>query len=63
MERKVVVRGIAAGKRAIGAGIAKVALTPEDASKLVKTGDVLVATMTNPDYVPFMKLSEAIVTD
>ncbi len=63
VERKVVVRGIAAGKRAIGAGIAKVALTPEDASKLVKTGDVLVATMTNPDYVPFMKLSEAIVTD
>jgi pyruvate,water dikinase len=62
-ERKVVIKGIAAGKRDIGAGIAKVALTPEDASKLVEKGDVLVATMTNPDYVPFMKLSEAIVTD
>jgi len=56
-------RGIAAGKRDIGAGIAKVVFTPEDASKLVEKGDVLVATMTNPDYVPFMKLSEAIVTD
>jgi len=63
VELKVVVKGIAAGKRAIGAGLAKVVLTPEDASKLVKKGDVLVVTMTNPDYVPFMKLSGAIVTD
>lgn len=63
VERKVVVRGIAAGKRAIGAGLAKVVLTPEDASKLMKKGDVLVTTMTNPDYVPFMRLSGAIVTD
>jgi len=63
VERKVAVRGIAAGKRAIGAGLAKLVLTPEDASKLMKKGDVLVTTMTNPDYVPFMKLSGAIVTD
>ena len=63
VERKVVVKGIAAGKRAVGAGVAKVVLTPEDASKLMEKGDVLVATMTNPDYVPFMKLSGAIVTD
>jgi pyruvate,water dikinase len=63
VERKVVVRGIAAGKRAIGAGLAKVVLTPKDASKLMKKGDVLVTTMTNPDYVPFMRLSGAIVTD
>jgi len=62
-ERKVVVKGIAAGKRDVGTGIAKVVLTPEDASKLVEKDDVLVATMTNPDYVPFMKLSGAIVTD
>jgi pyruvate,water dikinase len=63
IERKVIVKGIAAGKRDIGAGLAKVALTPEDASKLMKKGNVLVTTMTNPDYVPFMKLSGAIVTD
>ena len=62
-ERKVAVKGIAAGKRDVGAGVAKVVLTPEDASKLVEKGDVIVATMTNPDYVPFMKLSRAIVTD
>jgi len=62
-ERTVVVKGIAAGKRAIGAGPAKVILTPEDASKIMKKGDVLVTTMTNPDYVPFMKQASAIVTD
>lgn len=63
MERKVVVKGIAAGKRAVGAGVAKIALTPDDASKLMEKGDILVTTMTNPDYVPFMKLSGAIITD
>jgi len=63
MERKVVVKGIAAGKRDIGAGIAKVVMTPDDALRLMKKGDVLVTTMTNPDYVPFMKMAGAIVTD
>jgi len=62
-EWKVVAKGIAAGKRDIGVGAAKVVLTPEDASKLMKKGDILVTTMTNPDYVPFMRLSGAIVTD
>ena len=62
-ERTVVVKGIAAGKRAIGAGPAKVILTPEDASKVMRKGDVLVTPMTNPDYVPFMKQASAIVTD
>jgi pyruvate,water dikinase len=36
---------------------------PEDAAKLVKKGDVLVTTMTNPDFVPYMRLANAIVTD
>ncbi len=63
IERKVIVKGIAAGKRDIGAGIAKVVLTLEDASRLVEKGDVLVTTITNPDYVPFMKMAGAIVTD
>jgi len=63
VEMKVVAKGIAAGKRDIGFGVAKVVLTPEDASKLMKKGDILVTTMTNPDYVPFMRLASAIVTD
>jgi len=62
-ELKVAVKGIAAGKRDTVIGTAKIVLTPEDASMLVKKGDILVTTMTNPDYVPFMRLSGAIVTD
>ncbi len=62
-ELRVAVKGIAAGKRGIGAGTAKVVFSPEDASKLVEKGDVLVTPMTNPDYVPFMRLAGAIVTD
>ncbi len=62
-ELKVAVKGIAAGKRDVVTGTAKVVLTPEDASRLVKKGDILVTTMTNPDFVPFMRLSGAIVTD
>jgi len=62
-EAKVVVKGIAAGKRAMGTGVARVALTAEDASKVMRKGDILVTTMTNPDYVPFMRIASAIVTD
>jgi len=62
-ELKVIVKGIAAGKRGLGAGVAKVVSNPEEASKIMQKGDVLVTDMTNPDYVPFMKLANAIVTD
>jgi pyruvate,water dikinase len=60
---KVVVKGIAAGKRGYGLGVAKVVLTPEEASENMQKGDVLVTDMTNPDFVPFMKMASAIVTD
>lgn len=63
MDQEVIVTGIAAGKRAISSGLAKIVFTTEDASKLMEKGDVLVTTMTNPDYVPFMKMAGAIVTD
>jgi len=62
-EVKVIAKGIAAGKRGIGFGKAKVVSTIDEASKLMKKGDVLVTSMTNPDYVPFMKMASAIVTD
>ncbi|MEM3672664.1 MAG: phosphoenolpyruvate synthase [Candidatus Bathyarchaeia archaeon] len=60
---KVVVKGIAAGKRDIGVGKAKVILNPAEVAKVMQKGDILVTDMTNPDYVPFMKLASAIVTD
>ncbi len=63
LEMKVVVKGIAAGKRGYGAGIARVVTTPDEASQIMEKGDILITDMTNPDYVPFMKLAGAIVTD
>lgn len=62
-ELKVVVKGIAAGRRGFGIGIAKVVANPQEAGKVMKKGNILVTDMTNPDYVPFMKLAGAIVTD
>jgi pyruvate,water dikinase len=60
---KVVVKGIAAGKRGFGIGRAKVVLNTEEAAKVMQKGDILVTGMTDPDFVPFMKLAGAIVTD
>jgi pyruvate,water dikinase len=59
----VVVKGLAAGKRAYGVGVAKVVLSPDEASEKMQKGDILVTDMTNPDFVPFMKIASAIVTD
>jgi len=61
-EAKAVVRGLAASP-GIAYGTAKVCLSVEDAHKLMRKGDILVTTMTNPDWVPYMKLASAIVTD
>jgi pyruvate,water dikinase len=60
---KIVVKGIAAGKRGYGLGVAKIILSPDEASEKMQKGDVLVTDMTNPDFVPFMKIASAIVTD
>lgn len=46
----------------IGSGPAKVLKSPKEIGK-VKTGDVLIAKMTSPDYVPAMKKACAIVTN
>ena len=46
----------------IGTGTVKILKSPKEISK-VKTGDVLVAKMTSPDYVPAMKKASAIITD
>jgi pyruvate,water dikinase len=60
---KIVVRGMSAGRRGYGIGKAKVVLNPEDANREMKKGDLLVTGMTDPDFVPFMKMASAIVTD
>jgi pyruvate, water dikinase len=60
---KIVVRGISAGSRGYGTGKAKIVLDPDDAHNLMTKGDILVTGMTDPDFVPFMKMASAIVTD
>src|SRR5258706_1422225 len=46
----------------IGTGPVKILKSPKEIGKIEK-GDVLVAPMTSPDYVPAMKKSAAIITD
>jgi pyruvate,water dikinase len=60
---KIAVRGISAGRRGYGVGKAVIVLKPEDALQNMHKGDILVTGMTDPDFVPFMKMASAIVTD
>ncbi len=61
-EGEILVRGIPASP-GVASGAVKVALTVEEAARKMKRGDVLVTKMTDPDWVPYMKLASAIVTD
>ncbi len=58
---KIILKGLAASP-GMGHGKVKICRNAKEIDK-VKAGDVLVATMTTPDYVPAMKRSSAIVTD
>jgi len=46
----------------IGTGVVKILKSPKEINK-IKKGDVLVAPMTSPDYVPAMKRAAAVITD
>lgn len=46
----------------IGIGTVKILKSPKEIGKISK-GDILVAPMTSPDYVPAMRKSNAIITD
>lgn len=52
----------AAASPGVGSGSVKILKSPKEIGKL-KEGDVLVASMTSPDYVPAMKRAAAIITD
>ncbi|MCC6060756.1 MAG: pyruvate, water dikinase [Desulfurococcaceae archaeon] len=59
---KVLVKGIPASP-GVAYGKAVVALTVDEAARKMKKGDILVTKMTDPDWVPYMKIASAIVTD
>ncbi len=58
---KVLAKGIGLGNR-ITAGKARKLLSPAESDKL-KTGEVLVTDITNPDWDPLMKKAAAIITN
>jgi len=57
----VITHGSPVGTK-IATGIARVIESPEQISQF-KKGEILVTTMTDPDWVPIMKIASAIVTD
>ncbi len=62
---KIVTSPILSGSGAspgIGTGVVKILKSPKEISRINK-GDILVAPMTSPDYVPAMKKSSAVITD
>lgn len=60
-EGKLITKGTSVGDK-IGAGKASKIMSVKDISDF-KEGDVLVTEMTDPDWVPIMKIASAIVTD
>ena len=58
----VVVRGVPASP-GVASGRARICLTVDEAKAKMQKGDILVTRMTDPDWVPYMKLAAAIVTD
>ncbi len=62
-EANIIVRGLPASP-GVGAGVAKVIFDPHGKeAQEFKEGEILVTKMTDPDWVPLMKKSAAIVTD
>lgn len=60
-EGEVIIRGTSVGNK-IGTGRANKIMSVKDIDDF-KAGDVLVTEMTDPDWVPIMKIASAIVTD
>ncbi len=58
---EVLVRGMGASP-GVATGLARVLRSPDEATQL-QHGEILVAAMTTPDWVPFMRRAAAIVTD
>lgn len=58
---KVIVKGMSVGSK-IGSGKANKIMSAKDIDKF-KKGEVLVTRVTDPDWVPAMKMASAIVTD
>ena len=56
------IKGLVACKGGIIRGTARVVISPKDLASFNK-GDILIAPETTPDFVPFMQMASAVVTD
>jgi len=61
LKGKVILKGLAASP-GFGTGVVKIIRNLNDIDK-IRTGDILVTKMTNPDMVPAMKKAEGIITN
>ncbi|MGB4504149.1 MAG: pyruvate kinase [Syntrophaceticus sp.] len=59
---EVLARGTGIGNRAV-IGKVRICTTPEEALEKVQTGDIMVATSTDRDYVPAIQKAGAIITE
>ncbi len=59
---EIIVKGLGASP-GMGIGPVNTVLESVKSSKALKEGDVLITKMTNPDWVPYMKIASAIITD
>ena len=56
------IKGLVACRGGIIKGTARVVISPKDLASFEK-GDILIAPETTPDFVPFMQMARAVVTD
>ncbi len=61
VKEKPILEGLSASP-GVAIGKVKIVLTPKEAAKKLKKGDILVTKMTSPDWVPFMKIAGGIIT-
>jgi pyruvate,water dikinase len=61
-DRNIVLKGSPASP-GIAAGKAKVVLSTKEAAEQLEQGNILVTGMTTPDWVPYMRIAGAIITD
>jgi len=62
MKRNIVLKGSPASP-GLAAGKAKIVLSTQEAVKRLKKGNILVTGMTTPDWVPYMRIAGAIITN
>lgn len=62
MVKKVILKGLGASP-GIYKGIVRIVFSPEEAHEALLPGDILVTSMTDPTFTPFMKKAGAIITN